>query len=53
MNRVDYDLHWNVFECTGFVFSELLIVFMISVTLNSRKVNISLLLKCSLIFLVQ
>ena len=30
-----------------------LIVSMISVSLNSRKVNISLILKCSLIFLVE
>ena len=34
-------------------FGSSLVVFMISASLNSRKVNIYLLLKCSLIFLVE
>ena len=34
-------------------FGSSLIVFVILVSLNSRKVDISLLLKCSLIFLVE
>ena len=52
MNRADNNFHWNDFESTGFVFGSSLILFMILVSLNSLKVNISLLSKCFFVYSV-
>ena len=51
MNRADHDFNWTSLKVLALFSDSSLIVFVIPVSLNSRKVNISLLLKCFLIFL--
>ena len=53
MNRADHDFDWMSLKVLALFSDSSLIAFVIPVSLNSRKVNISLLLKCFLIFLVE